>query len=200
MATKRYAVSAVWPAVAGLWAEEQVGGNLIGLQVWNETVPPLSVWTANTHNGIALGATYHTLRFQFNGSLAAGTTSTCLQGDTVTVVLGTGILSVTLGSENSSYQITCTITNTTSGEYLTLDCTTKLGQMLTIDCAAKTVTLDDGTNVFNALTISPGRTNTDWLNIGVDTNGKFTAATVITITETGIAKETWNISWADASY
>jgi hypothetical protein len=73
-------------------------------------------------------------------------------------------------------------------------------QTLTLDCGAKTCTLDDGTNEFNAVALSDGRINPDWLDIGQDTNNNFTGAASIIIASSGVANETWNITWKDQAY
>ena len=187
-----------WPAIAGLLYSTD---NVTFLAAWNETIPVLNTATAFSHNAVALGATYQYLRLNFAGSIGARIGNNAyFQGDTVSLTLGASVLSGSLGAENSNYQLTARIKNTTSGEYVDLNCLMGTGQTLTIDCGAKTVTLSDGTNLFNAVTLSGNRINADWLNIGQDTSNKFTGTAVMTYTQAGLVNDTLNYNWTDASY
>jgi len=197
MSGSKYAYdTSVWPASAGIFVSTD---NKHWTQIWNEAVPGAQSWTAFNHNS-ALGATYNYLQLRFHGSIAAKNPNYAyMQGDTVTITLAAG-LTVSMGPEIADYHTTSTITNTTSGESLTLDIPGLLNQTITLDCSAKTCTLSDGTNLFNCVTLSPNRRNADWLNIGQDTNGNFTGTATLVYAEAGVAGENLTYTWRDSSY
>ena len=200
MAGKKYLQLSVgvWPAKAGLYKSTD---NVNYIAVWNEAVPSLTTWTAFTHNGVTLSGTYQHVRLMFAGSIAAGAGNIAyLQGDTVTLVAGAGTLTVSMLTEQSNYHLDATIYNSTSGESLYVYCTMGANQTLTIDCSAKTASLADGTNMFNAISLSDSRINPDWLDVGQDTNNKFTGAAAMSYTSVGVVAETVTVSWADSSY
>jgi hypothetical protein len=188
----------VWPIQAGLYVSSD-GATYSA--VWNEAKPTLLTWTAFTHNSVSLGGTFKYVRQIFAGSIAAASGNQAnIQYDTITLAVGANRLTVSTNAEQDNYHLTATITNNTSGEYITLTVVMGTAQTLTLDCGAKTCTLDDGTNEFNAVALSDGRINPDWLDIGQDTNNNFTGAASIIIASSGVANETWNITWKDQAY
>jgi hypothetical protein len=201
MAGKKYLLKSagVWPANAGL---QKSVDNINFVAVWNEAVPTINTWTAFTHNAVSLGAAAKQyVRLIFGGSIAAGAGNIAyLQGDSVTLALGANTLSVSLLPEAGNYLLDAAITNSTSGETLYVYGVMGTNQTLTIDCAAKTCTLSDGTPEFNMVSLSDGRINPDWLDIGQDTNNKFTGVANLSYASNGVVAETVNITWADSSY
>ncbi len=190
--------SGSWPAIAGLWKSTD---GINWTQVWNEAIPGnIAAWTNTfTHNSVSLSGTYQYLKILFQGSIPAKAGNyAAIQCDTVTLALGTGIITVSMSSELTNYQFTATVTNNTSGESLYINVTAVNASTLTIDCGAKTATLSDGTNVFSGISLSPNRVNPAWLNIGQDSNQKFTGAAQLVYTEPGVASETLNYSWRDS--
>lgn len=186
-----------WPAFAGM----QVTNDLVNfIQAWNEGIPTLNTWTAFTHNGVTFSAPFLYVFLELQGSIGAKLNNmAAIQGDTVTLTLGTGILTVAMLAEIANYHITATIRNNTSGEEMYVNLTMQTIQTLTIDCSQKTAVLDDGTNVFAAISLSSGRINADWLNIGQDANAAFVGNASIIYTEPGVVNETVNITWADSA-
>lgn len=187
----------IWPSVAGLFVSNN---NVSFTKIWNETIPPLNAWTAFTHAAVALGGTFKYILLQFHGSIAAKPSNqAAIQGDTVTLALGTGRITTSLLAEVGNYQITATIRDNDSGEEIYINATVRPNQILTIDCNAKTVTLDDGTNMFGAISFSSGRKNPDWLNAGLDVNGNFLGTATMIYTEPGVTNENITYSWNDSA-
>lgn len=89
----------------------------------------------------------------------------------VTIALNTANTpAVSIGAEQGNYSLTCTITNQTTGDAVTLDFIMDLNEQLELDTDDKTVIyLDDSTNQFQALGLVGG-SRRDWLKLRPGTN------------------------------
>lgn len=174
MAGKKYAFAATaWPSLgkAGL---QKSNDQRNWLDVWMEAAPPANAWTAFTHNTVSLSGTYKSIRLILAGTIPAlASSESDIQGDTVTLALDSTLTPVvSVGAEQNLYYLACTITNTDTGDYFTLNFTMSLNRTLTVDCDKQTVTYDDGTNAYAALTLSSNRAN--WMTaVGPNLNLKF---------------------------
>ena len=187
-AGEKYRCGSSYPAISAL---QYSNDGVTWTSKWNEAKPTTAgTITALTNNGTAtLGASYKNLRYVLYGSVVAGSASWGWMNITdVTVSLGTTVPSVTLGAEAANYYMDATITNSASGDYITLKLIMALNQTLTIDCDAHTVTLSDGTNALAALGLSSVRV--EWLDLSPSAN-------VLTFTDTGTAAVTMTVSWKD---
>lgn len=155
-----------WPAQAGL---QKSSDGITWFQVWNEAIPTLAAtWQSFTHNAVALGATYKQIRLVLNGTISAlANNEADIQGDTVTLALDSTTTPVfSLGAENINsavYYIACTITNTTTGDFFTLNVQCPVNGSVTVDMQNKQVTLSDGSNALPAIT--PSTIRNDWLTL-----------------------------------
>lgn len=164
---EKYRKTTGWAGTAGLQFYNTIS------RVWqtadNQASPTSdSSWTAftiaSTDTG-ALSPMPYSIQFILSGSISGSSAnSNSIEFDGVTLALdSSGIPVKTIGAETSQYRIDATITNTTTGEAITLDWLMALNRVLTIDCDAKTVTYDDNTNAFGAITLSTVRD--EWLDL-----------------------------------
>lgn len=111
--------------------------------------------------------------------------------DVTLTLSASGIPSVSLGAENSQYQLNCRLTNTATDEYIELVWAMSLNYALEIDTEASTITyLKDNSNAFAALKpIDPPRQ--DWLYL---LDGQ---ANAIRYDETGMTGVTLSLEWYD---
>lgn len=188
MAGKKFLLAGTsWPTAA----LQVFNTNNAWQNVWTEAIPALNTWTAWTHNGVALGATYNVLRLALVGTIAAVANNKAdLQGDTVTLALDSTFTPVvSLGAEvNNQYYLSLKLTNTTTGDFFTLAYAMLINRTLTVDCAAKTVTYDDGTNAVGAIT--PSTVRNDWLTL-------LPSANVLQADDSGMTALTIVTNWND---
>lgn len=185
----KYRASSTYPIVAALQYRTLAG---TWISADNQATPAsAATWTAftiaSTDTG-ALGAGYENIRFRFAGYVNAADSNYAAYTitDATLGLESTGIPVVVVGAEQSTYRLQCTIENTTTGESMSLDANIGINRTITIDCDAKTVTLDDGTNLIAALSLSTIRD--DWLNLQPGSN-------TITYTETGAVGLTLGAAW-----
>lgn len=184
----KYRSSTTWPARCGL-GKSNDGSEWA--TVWNEATPgTVDTWATITNAGTAsLSGTYKFLKYIFRGSIGAAASNTVgFEVSSVSVGLGANVPLVILGAETASSSLDATITNTTTGEYITLKYVMALNTTLVINCAAKTVVYAGSVNALSALGLSSVRN--DWLNLQPGAN-------VITFADAGTAGMTMSLSWQD---
>jgi hypothetical protein len=95
--------------------------------------------------------------------------------------------SITLGSEiGSGTTFAPTITNTTTGDAITLSYLLGVNQRMTVDTANKTITLSDGSSHLEAITLD--QTRREWLRLAAGVN-------VLTFSDVGTAKLEVEVEW-----
>lgn len=196
MAGSKYVFSlGTFPAVAGL--QKSLNG-VTWLTVWNEAIPgAANTWTAFTHNTVALSATYRNIRLALIGTISAlPNNEAAIQGDTVTLALdNTKTPGGGVGSEQSPYYLNATITNTLTGDYITLSYAMDINKTLTIDTVAKTVTYFDNSNAISALTLSS--TRNDWLPLSPNNGESIGVDNTLKYDDTGVANVSIVVTWSD---
>lgn len=186
----KYRNSSSWPSAVGL----QYSNNGKNWSTsWNEASPAsASSWTSWTHNAVALGATYLFIRWFFSGGLAAvasGEADFDINGITVTLD-STQTPIVTATGEQANYHLNCTITNTTTGQWISLTLPMGLNNGLTVDCTNKLVTYADGSNCMAAIDWSSVRD--EWLDLQPGAN-------VLQYDDVGTTAVTLLTQWSDAN-
>lgn len=121
---------------------------------------PINTWVAWSNSFSAYVS--KAIKFRLEGNLAGlANGKYCYEVLTATVGLS-AVPTITVGSELSSYSMDCTITNVTTGEYLTFAYPMVLGQTVIINCDSKTVAINNH-SVFAGLQLSTARVN--WLDL-----------------------------------
>ncbi|MBA4420276.1 MAG: hypothetical protein C0391_03940 [Anaerolinea sp.] len=183
-----YRNSVSWPLFASL----KKGPNAsLYLNQWTLTTPAsISTWTAWTKNAEALGATYNYIGFVFWGSVGAVANAEAdMEVGNVTLTIdSTKRPTISASAEADNYWLDLKLTNSTSGEYLTLALMMGLNRVLTIDCARKVIYYDDNTNMVSGLQLSSVRQT--WLDLAPGNN-------TLKFDDTGTNAVTVAISWED---
>ena len=150
-----------WPAVVGL---QYLQTNAAWYTESNVAAPSVSyVWQDFGPTAVELTATPKTVRFAMDGALTPLADEMALsQFDTIEAAFSTAALpTITVGAEAAAYFFDVKITNSTTGEYITVAVPCKLNETVTIDCENKEAYLSDGGRV--NVTLSTDRK--DWLNL-----------------------------------
>jgi hypothetical protein len=159
-----------WPLTASsLLRGNSNGSNWVAQ--WTIASPiSMKSWPAWTKNGEALGATYNNIKFSFSGSTGANAYEEAnFEVANVTLTLdSTKRPAVTALAEQPNYWMDCKITNTTTGEWLSIAYLMNLNSVITIDCENKTAYYDDNSVILGALQFSTPRL--DWLNLSPGAN------------------------------
>lgn len=167
---KTYRYSTGWASLTGFQYYDDTAK--LWATAYNAATPgSAQTWTAFTASSSDVTmASSNNLQFILDGSIAgSANNNNSIEFDTVILTLNsTYVPTKTIGSETSQYRINATITNNTTGDAITLDWLMALNRTLTVDCNAKTVTYDDGTNAYGALSLSNVRNN--WLDLKPGTN------------------------------
>lgn len=184
----KYRYSTSWPATAGLWYVSP--STRLWTQFVNEATPSSAQsWTALASTDYAaFGATYNDIKLMLSGTIQAVANSyAALEYDTITLTLDSANTpNATPNAEAGSYRTNAKITNSTTGEWITIDFNGATNKTLTVDCDAKTITYQDGTNARAALGFSSVRR--EWLDLNVGSN-------TLQWDETGVAGVTVGIEW-----
>lgn len=187
----KYRYDTSWPATAS------------GLQYFNKltrqytnidkqaTPSSDKTWTAFTIESTDTGAlpvTAYRLRFVLAGSVTGSANNAAhIEFDNLQLGLNpNGVPTKFVSDELSNYRINARITNTTTGDYITVNLMTALNEVTTIDCDNKTITTTDGDNKFSAMGFSTIRPEWFDLKPGVNT---------IKYVEAGTSGVTLGFSW-----
>ena len=158
-----------WPTVAGVWYIHRTAEKAI-FPASGSISNPSSAGSWQALAGTVTTSTYHyDWAWRFNGSIrAAANNISYMECDGGTATFQTGLVPyVKLGDEISNYHLDVNIENTNTGESMTLTGPMAVGGTLTVDCKNKTVTLDDGTNCINYLTLDNPRD--EWMRLEAGT-------------------------------
>ena len=132
---------------------------------WSETtVASAATWTAWTHNQ-ALSGTYNYARFLMSGSIPAGANNEAdfeVQGVTLTLD-STRCPAFIQPAATTQYYLDCTITNNTSGEYITVQWPLSIDHTITVNTGEKLITYEDGTEA--AAVVQPSSVRRGWLDL-----------------------------------
>lgn len=161
----KYFVSG-WPVIVGL---QYLEPNVAWFTANNEAVPgTASTWTAFGPHNIALGGTYEAIRFAIDGQLDSVVDDKAMaQFDTTTVTISSSNLpTIALGSEEAANFFDITLTNSTTGEYIKVQCPCLVDDTLTVDCENKQAYLSDGSPV----RVSLSSDREAWLNLNSGAN------------------------------
>jgi hypothetical protein len=155
----------------------------------------LDTWEAWSDNEAMTAGTEVVELFVSRDAGIPGALDTYLEVADVTLTLDSANTPSLLlhGAEQSNYQLSCTITNNTTGDGITLDFGMILAQQLKADTDLRTVTyLADSTNQFQALALKGG-TRKDWLKLQPGAN-------TIQFDETGLVAVTLDLEWEERHY
>lgn len=155
--------------------------------VWTEAAPSsTNTWEAlSAHTAVSLSGTYYYIKI-VGTNFGAAPLYSAHEFDDVTLTIDTTLVpTITIADEFGVYPLNATLTNTTTGESMTVALVTETGKALTIDTAEKTVTLYDGSNQINAID-TPVRA--EWFRL-------LPGANAISITEAGIIQVVF--TWED---
>ena len=144
-------VSSGWPASAAL--QKSMNG-ITWMTITNHATPVTTdagswvAWTSSDTSD-ALSGTYQYIRYYTQGSIAANVTDNvcALEVKAASLTLGANYPSVTMGTENSNYQLIAKITNNETAEWIKVNCNTALNAKVSIDCENRKAYLSDGTPV-----------------------------------------------------
>lgn len=160
-AAEKIRVGTIFPALAAL--EYSTNGTL-----WNTAA---STNTASTTYATAFSATTSTfgasnpsaVRFRLKGSVQGVTAGEgAIEVDTFVAAHSATVPTVSLGAENSNYELDAKITDTGSGRYIKLKYNLKVDQTLRVDTLNHAVSIvDDNSDAYAALTLDAIRS--DWL-------------------------------------
>jgi len=152
---------------------------------WDEVasvVSPSAVntWEAWTLASTALGSGYKAVRLNFDGSSKAGVANNQanFEANTMTVVI-TNPVATSLGTREDMYELNCAVKLQETGDILYLKWPMVVNETLYVDGADRTLTHQDGTNAYRAMSRNTKRQS--WLN--VPANGTYTLEYI----ETGAA-------------
>lgn len=102
--------------------------------------------------------------------------------------------SITVGAEQTNYPLELTLTNNTTGKYITISFNMEVDETLIIDTDQKTITYEkDGSSQFQALTGLGGENRRDWLPLEVGNNE-------LQYDDTGTDTVTVDLSWQRRYY
>jgi hypothetical protein len=175
--------NAAWPTTAAL---QYSTDGINWTTKFNEGSPAsAAAWVSITNTGAqALGATYQYLRFFFSGTSSANANNASyLEIQSVTMTLdSTRVPGGSLQARMDNYHLQATISNGATGDAISIDLQTGGGHTITLDCEARTATLEDGTNVIDAISWNSVRDT--WLDLVV-ANDLVTNTNVLTYTDVG---------------
>jgi phage-related protein len=154
----------------------------------------VSTWEAWSDNeALTAGSYFVMLYLAVGGSLTDPAYLYVEAADCTLTLNSTYTPTLTIGAEQSSYDLGCTITNTTTGKAIQLAFTMDVNSELEVDTDDKTVIyLADNSNQFQALTLVGG-VRRDWLALQVGNN-------VLQYDETGAAGVTVTTTWEERHY
>lgn len=155
-----------WPGTVGLQYLQNNG--MWKLAYVDSDFPPTfsDSWIAFDSFDISLGSTYNTIRFVMDGQLnSVQNAKAQWQADTIFLTL-TNVPTSSMLAETSINFFDFTLTNSTTSEYIKVQCPCPLNMALTIDCEAKEAYLADGTRVL--VTLSSNRN--EWLDLASGVN------------------------------
>jgi hypothetical protein len=97
---------------------------------------------------------------------------------------------VSMGAEQTNYQLDITIRNATTGEYMKISGPMYINDTLTVNCKNKTITTADGTNCINYL-IRLSSVRDEWLTLspGVSNSIVYTETSLAGMTITATYEE-----------
>lgn len=174
---------AAWPSIAAL---QYSSDGINWTTKFNEAAPASAAsWVSITNTGAqALGATYPYLRFFFSGASSSNANNASyLEIQSVTMTLDSAnVPGGTLQARMDNYHMQTTISNAATGHAITIDLQTGGGHTITLDCEARTATLEDGTNVIDAISWNSVRDT--WLDLVV-ANDLLVNDNVLTFTDVG---------------
>ena len=187
---EKYRYSTGWPTVSLLRTLN--GRNFIPF--YSVATPgSAATWTAWSLTSQALGTTSKFVRLEMAGSLAGSASNEAdVEIESCTLTLDTSMTpTVSVASEQQTYYLEATLTNTQTGHAITLTWPMKLNNSLVVDCDARTVTYSDGTPALSAMTMNTNRSN--WLDLLYGSN-------TLQFVDTGTNGLTLAIEWADKVY
>jgi hypothetical protein len=168
-----------WPAATGL---QYLEPGAVWVTDVDETVPVIaSVWETFGPSTAALGGTYEAVRFVIDGTLdSVASAKAMMQIGTAFVTLDSNNLpSVSVGAEQSAYELDFVLDNDTTGESLRCHVPLGLNETLTVDCENKAVSLSDG----GRATVTLDSDREAWLDLGAGSNTlQFTDAGTVGLT------------------
>lgn len=157
----RYMANVTWPAVMGL---QKLQPDTAWITAQNLDAPSASLaWEGFGPVSLSLSGTYNTVRFAIDGSLAvlAGDLA-AIEFNTVTLEIDFSNLPTTVvNAEQGVNFFDFTLTDVSSGEYLTCSTPCPVNDTLTIDCENKLVSLSNGERA--SIILSTDRV--DWLDM-----------------------------------
>jgi hypothetical protein len=159
---KTYRYTATWPVLAAL---QHSSNGKTWVTDWNQGSPAsLQTWTAWSQALHATGSASPNVRFLLSGMQPASASAVAsFEILTATAALtSANVPSVSLSAEQTNCQLSCTITNTTTGESFTIIYPLATTKSLVVDCNLHTVTAD-GIPSLSAIGISTIRT--EWLDL-----------------------------------
>jgi len=185
--------SSDWPAKVEL---QKSTDGVTWVQVWNEATPAgAASWGSITNTGAsALSATYQYIRYHMYGSIkATANDAAYLEIQAVTMALASGnVPGGTLQARVSNYTLAATMTNTYTGDAMSINLESFVGDVITIDCGAQTATRADGTSVVNALSWNSSRDT--WLDIAAGPT-LTPVGNIFQYDDPGTNNVTWGFSW-----
>jgi hypothetical protein len=182
----KYTWTTAWPELAAFQTSVDGKNWVTNLA---EAAPPANTWTAFGPRNQAIPVTSRWIRFIFSGSVpAVANYMAAIQFDTVTATIASAnVPQVTVGPELVNYNVTVTITNTTTGEWLSFAYPAFLNHTITVDCVNKVCYYDDR----SVIPVTFSSVRADWMNLlGGQTN-------TLQVDDVGIANVTVNITWND---
>lgn len=168
---------------SGSYVQEYLIGGPSSNDVWES-------WSRN--ETLISGSVYVKMRLEAATNLGTGDMS--LECADVTLTLNSSYTPViAIGTEQGNYSLACKITNNTTVNAIELSYTMAVNQDLEVDTDLKTITLlDDGSNQFQALTVTAGPRR-NWLPLAVGAN-------TLKYDDTGCDTVTVVIDWEERHY
>jgi hypothetical protein len=146
--------------IAGSWVDEA-----------SISTPTPTAWTAWSQNeALGASATKVAVMADYSGGCSGGDSFSAEVDNCVVTLNSSYTPVVAIGAEQTNYDLAVTLTNSTTGEAITLTLTMQLNQTLEIDSDAKTITLlADNSRQMQALTLTGGPRR-DWLRLAAGNN------------------------------
>ena len=190
---KKYSANGIWTASFG----QSLKGNLFDI-IFFESAPTAGAgWVAlDSHSSVTLtpgpnsASAFYLLLFVNGNSGGSGVNANGLEFDTFSIILYPAYTpTISLAAEASNFDVNSVITNSTTGDSLTVSLSLEFAKYVIIDTKEKTVTLFDGSNQINAILDFPIRA--EWLQLLPQTTNE------MEITEAG--EVTFEFTWEDRS-
>jgi hypothetical protein len=177
-----------WPLVNMMY------GHFHDASTWDSqtvTTPSTGTWTAFAGT-VASGTQEYFWRWRMRGGVSAvASNSTYAEVGDVTAYMPLARAPyVSMGAEQTNYQLDITIRNATTGEYMKISGPMYINDTLTVNCKNKTITTADGTNCINYL-IRLSSVRDEWLTLspGVSNSIVYTETSLAGMTITATYEE-----------